>query len=308
VVKDKSIRVLAWLLAILLVAGGIFQAADYVVTHPLWRTKAFFAFSRMWFSLCPVESAKHRPARWARYFEPMVPYWFQVEPSVTMWLDPYDFVSSGIMATGTWEPETWRALKRHLPVGGTFVDVGAHIGWYSLKAAKVVGPAGRVIAVEPNRDTLVTLRDNIRASGAGAVIVVAPVACADAETTLNFYASPRSNTGESSLSLANASQEGPPTASYQVRARRLDDVLREAGVTRVDAVKIDVEGAEFLVLKGAVDTLRRYHPALSVELLDPGLKEMGTSVQEVTAFLRAQGYTPTQSAESNTVFLQAATP
>jgi FkbM family methyltransferase len=232
----------------LVVAGSIFMLS------PSLRTKGYFLFFRTWYSHCPFGRAKFWPEALWPVFEPYVPVWVQIEPGVTMWLDPYDFVSRVILATGEWEPQTWHALQPHVPVGGTFVDIGAHIGWYSLKAAKAVGPKGRVIAVEPNRETLLRLRDNIRASGSSAVIVVAPVACYDSETTLTFYAAPRANTGESSLSLANASQEGPVVASYPVRARRLDDIVREVGVTRVDAVKIDVEGAEFLVLKPSTAT------------------------------------------------------
>ena len=93
-----------------------------------------------------------------------------------------------------------------------------------------------------------------------------------------------------------------------MRARRLDDIVREVGVTRVDAVKIDVEGAEFLVLKGAVEILDRYRPVLSVELLDQGLKSMGSSVAEVTAFLRSHGYVPKQITESNMEFVPVAAP
>jgi FkbM family methyltransferase len=223
-----------------------------------------------------------------------------------MRLDPYDLISREILTTGKWEPRTWHAVQPHVPAGGTFVDIGAHIGWYSLNAAKAVGPNGRVIAIEPDQDTLRKLRDNIRASGAGRVIVVVPVACYDSETTLPFYSAPRANTGESSLSLANASQAGPVAASYQVRARRLDDILREAGVTRVDVVKIDVEGAEFRVLKGAVETLGRYRPYISVELLENGLESMGSSVHEVRAFLRSHGYRPEQVTESNVEFAPVA--
>ncbi|MBZ5562603.1 MAG: FkbM family methyltransferase [Acidobacteriia bacterium] len=225
-----------------------------------------------------------------------------------MCLDPDDLVSRWIFVTGEWEPKTWHALEQHIPAGGTFVDVGAHIGWYSLKAAKLVGPKGRVIAVEPNHETLLKLRENIRASGASAVIVVAPVACYDSETTLEFYATPRANTGGSSLSLADASRDGPVVATYQVLARRLDDIVREAGVTRVDAVKIDVQGSEFRVLKGAVETLERYRPVVCVEVLEPWLKPMGSSVAEVMAFMRAHGYAPTQRLEANVVFVPVAAP
>jgi hypothetical protein len=73
-------------------------------------------------------------------------------------------------------------------------------------------------------------------------------------------------------------------------ARTLDDIIRDTGVSRVDVVKIDVEGAEMLVLKGAVNTLARYHPMVIVELLDAQLRAMGSSEAEVRAFLQAHGY------------------
>ena len=300
--KNKWVRVGILVLLCLFAAGTIFMV------RPSLRTKGFFVFFRAWHSHWPLARGAQLADRWAPIFEPFVPVWVRVEPGVTMLLDPYDAVSRYILGFGEWEPKTWHALEQHVPAGGTFVDVGAHIGWYSLKAAKVVGPKGRVIAVEPNQETLLRLRDNIRASGASAVIVVAPVACSDSETTLNFFAAPRANTGMSSLSLTNASRLGGIAASYQVRARRLDDIVREAGVARVDAVKIDVEGAEFLVLKGAVETLDRYRPVVSVELIDEGLKQMGASVDDVMAFMRSHGYAPQQYEEENVVFVPVAVP
>lgn len=298
--KNKWVRVRLLVLLCLIAAGTIFMM------RPSLRTKGFCAFSRAWHLHWPYASGADFPDRLSPIFEPFVPVWAHVEPGVTMLLDPFDYVSGSILVLGQWEPKTWHALAQHVPAGGTFIDVGAHIGWYSLKAAKVVGPKGRVIAVEPNHATLVRLRDNIRASGAGAVITVAPVACSDSETTLMFYAAPRANTGESSLSSQNASQRGAVADSYQVRARRLDDIVREAGVTRVDAVKIDVEGAEFLVLKGASETLDRYRPVVSVELLEEQLNSMGSSVEEVMAFMQSHGYTSGQFEEYNMVFVPAA--
>jgi FkbM family methyltransferase len=222
---------------------------------------------------------------------------------MTMLLDPYDSLGITVLTDGTYEPATVQELMRHVPAGGTFIDVGAHIGWYSLKAAKAVGPSGHVIAVEPNRETLTRLRDNIRASGVSSVVSVAPVACADSETTLTFYAASHRNTGESSLSAANASQEGAIAASYPVRARRLDDIAREAGVNRVDAIKIDVEGAEFLVLRGAAEILERYRPVVAVEVIDHQLRAMGASADELMAFMRSHGYAPKGIYDFNTVFV-----
>jgi FkbM family methyltransferase len=269
---------------------------------PVSRTQSYFFFCRAWHSHWPFALGAKFPVHLEWAFGPFVPVWFQVKPGVTMLLDPNDLVSRDILAERTWEPATLRELERHIPVGGTFIDVGAHIGWYSLNAAKDVGPKGRVIAVEPNRETLAILRQNIRASGASSVILVAPVACSDSETTLTFYAADRSNSGASSLSAQNASQAGRFSSSYPVRARRLDDIVKEAGVDRVDAIKIDVEGAEFLVLKGAADALDRYKPVVSVELLDDQLKSMGSSADEVVAYMRSHGYEPAHIFGQNMIF------
>ena len=73
-------------------------------------------------------------------------------------------------------------------------------------------------------------------------------------------------------------------------ARTLDAILKEAAVSRVDVIKIDVEGAEMLVLQGARETLARYRPALIVEVMDTQLRAMGTSSVAIREYLRAAGY------------------
>jgi len=274
------------LAAILAMAAG----ATAIVANPVLRTRGYFALQRTWAAGWPFERGKALPTRLRSAAQPLVPVWVRVEPHIAMLLDPNDLVSREILKTGAWEPASWRAIERHLPDGGTFVDVGAHIGYYTLKAAPVVGPAGHVIAVEPNPDTVRKLRGNVQASQAS-VVSVQPVACSDAEGSLELFAAPDSNTGETSLSRANASSTGAVVRSYKVRARPLDDIIRDAGVSRVDAVKIDVEGAELLVLKGAQQTLAKYRPTVIVELIDRQLKAMGTNTAEVTELMRAHGYT-----------------
>ena len=269
-----------------------------LILSPTLKTKVLFGVCRFWYKHSPV--AKSLPMRFAPP-DPYVPVWTTLEPGVRMLLDPNDSIGQNLLLHGTWEPETWHDLEPYVPVGGTFIDVGASIGWYSLKAAKAVGPTGRVIAVEPDRDALVNLRDNIHANGADSVIRVEPVACSDAETTLMFYAVERGNQVRSSLSERNASDGGPISASYKVRARRLDDIANEEHLTRVDVIKVDVEGAEFLVLKGSRNIISRYKPVISLELSIDGLKAMGSSIQEVLAFMFAHGYRPRQHTHEETV-------
>jgi FkbM family methyltransferase len=298
-VKRRIIQV-CFISLIALIGGGTILMLNSTV-----RTRGFFAFYRAWHAHWPFEAGKQLPDEMSRFFVPFVPIWVHVEPGVTMRLDPYDLVTRAILLERTWEPSTTREMLQRVPAGGTFVDVGAHVGWYTLKLAKAVGPGGHVIAVEPNHETLVQLRDNISASGVGAFVVVAPVACSDSEAMLTFYAASRANTGESSLSLANASQDKAIAASYAVRARRLDDIVKEAHVGRVDAIKIDVEGAETLVLKGASETLDHDRPVVAVELIDRQLKAMGSSAAELTAFMTAHGYTAAGMHEDNMIFVPA---
>jgi hypothetical protein len=80
--------------------------------------------------------------------------------------------------------------------------------------------------------------------------------------------------------------------SETVDAVTLDDYVRERGLSRVDVVKIDVEGHELAVLKGAVATLGRYHPLLLVEIRSEFLRQAGTSRDAVYAFLKELGYAP----------------
>ena len=107
------------------------------------------------------------------------PVRMQVEPGVSMNLDPQDLVSVTILRTRSWQPGVWDAINTGLSPGAVLLDVGAHIGIFSLKGAVAVGPKGRVISFEPNPETLVELRSNIAASHAGNIITVEPIACSD---------------------------------------------------------------------------------------------------------------------------------
>ena len=294
-IKPKPVR--AALITILLAA----VVSGLVYCNQAWRTRSYFAFERTWSSHWPLTRGKLAPKRIRSLFEPFVPVRIQLEPGVNMLLDPYDLVSRIILETGQWEADSWEAIKQHLPAGGTFIDVGAHIGYYSLRAAKRVGTSGRVIAIEPNPETLRNLRDNVEASHA-TVVSVYPVACSEAETEIDLFAAARANTGMSSFSLDTATRSGDGIRRHRVRARPLDGIVAEAGLSRVDVVKIDVEGAELLVLRGARQTLLRYRPVLIVEVIETQLRSMDASPAELKEFLRSLGYLPHRQMGLNVLF------
>ena len=214
----------------------------------------------------------------------------QVEPHASFLLDPRDLVSVTILRTGSWQPEIWQSLSPSLGAGSVFLDVGAHIGYFSIKAAPQVGRNGRVVAFEPNPETLKLLRDNVAVNHAEN-IVVEPIACTDREQNLTLYAAPNVNTGASSLSQQNASiSAGDLPRQYSVRGRPIDDVVRELNLSRVDAIKIDVEGAEVLVLRGALQTLTRFHPKIVVEVIASQLASFQTTPEDLSSVIKSAGY------------------
>lgn len=288
----KVLRNIALLAVLILAVGalGIFAFAH--LNQPRF-SKTYFWLEGKWVDNWPIYSQK-----WAiNGLVPIMtrhglltPVRVEVEPHMSFLLDPRDLVPVTILRTGEWQPEIWQAMAPELLPGSVFLDVGAHIGYFSLKAAVAVGKSGRVVAFEPNPETVALLNDNVRASGANNV-TVEPIACTDREQTLTLYAAGEINTGMSSLARANANvtEEGPKP--YTVRGRPIDAVVRELNLNRVDAIKIDVEGAELLVLKGTLDTLKRFHPKLVIELVPEQLASFKATPEEVRALIREVGYT-----------------
>jgi FkbM family methyltransferase len=242
----------------------------------------------------PVESQKRVVERLAPVLcrvGVLHPARIQTNPGVSFQLDPRDLVAVSILRGGEWQPEIWDSISPNLSEGNVFLDVGAHIGYFSMRAAVKLGKTGRILAFEPNPETLKLLRDNVAANHADNVIVE-PIACTDREQMLTLYAAPSMNTGASSLARENADLSGDePPRAYSVRGRPIDDVVRELNLSRVDAIKVDVEGAEVYVLRGAANTLKRFHPKVVIEQVPQQLAGMHTTVEDLIAVFKAAGYT-----------------
>jgi FkbM family methyltransferase len=276
--------------ALTLLAIPVLVLAFAHINRPA-TVRAYFWLEQKWVDHWPVQSQKWEIEKLAPFMIRLGilgPTRVEVEPGVSFLLDPRDLIGVSILRGGSWQPEIWDSMSPSLPVGGVFLDVGAHIGSFTMKAAVKVGKTGHVLAFEPNPETLQLLRDNVAASHADNVIVE-PIACTDHEQMLTLYAGPPSNTGMSSLASENVPLEGPPRL-YTVRGRMIDDVIRELKLTRVDVIKIDVEGAEAYVLRGAVDTLKRFHPKVIVEVVASQLAAMHSTPDDVAAVLKGAGY------------------
>ncbi len=134
-------------------------------------------------------------------------------------------------------------LRAHTPAGGVFVDVGANVGTYAMVLARHVGASGKVIAIEPHPITHARLAFNRAASGFTQVSLVAAAAGAsDGELMIE--------TDGDNLGASHIVSGKPAGNAIRVPSLRLQRILHDAGVGRVDALKIDVEGYEDRVLTG----------------------------------------------------------
>jgi FkbM family methyltransferase len=134
-------------------------------------------------------------------------------------------------------------LRQHTPAGGVFVDVGANVGTYAMVLARHVGANGKVIAIEPHPITFARLSFNNAASSFTQVNLVAAAAGpTDGELMIETDGD---NLGASHIVTGVAAQD-----AIRVPSWRLQRILDEAGVSKVDALKIDVEGFEDRVLTG----------------------------------------------------------
>ena len=172
-------------------------------------------------------------------------------------------------------------LQHFVPDGSVVIDVGANVGFFAVRFAEWVGPDGKVIAIEPEDKNYASLISAIgRAGLRDRVEVLKAVAAAKPGTT--FLEINPLHPADHKLSLNGV---GLP-----VTAVTLDALVQDKGPLRPALVKIDVQGAEMLVLQGMTDLLKIAGPVLFIELSEQGLNKYGASVSAVLHLLSENGY------------------
>ncbi|MCC8936899.1 FkbM family methyltransferase [Bradyrhizobium sp. Arg68] len=174
-------------------------------------------------------------------------------------------------------------LRSFVPAGSVVIDVGANVGFFTLRFADWVGRDGRVIAIEPDLQNFETLVSALsRANLLDHVFAVKAVA-ADEPGTKYLELNPL-HPADHKLSRSHT---GVPVTAVTV-----DDLARDHNGLRPALVKIDVQGAEMLVLRGMNEILDVGSPALFVELSENALQDFGSSVAAVLDLLQGKGYAP----------------
>jgi FkbM family methyltransferase len=224
--------------------------------------------------------------RWARF-----KLWFRCPVRVRLpfgscWMAEDDFCSHSILRED-FEVAEWRLVERFLEPGMTVLDIGAHHGFYSLLASVKVGGTGRVVAFEPSPRERERLLRNLALNGYTNV-QVEDCALAEAAGQQELIMVGGINTGCNSLRRPNVKE---PTSAVAVRVETLDGYLAEHALPPVDFIKLDAEGAELAILKGAHTTLAsRPRPLIQCELEEIRTRPWGYHPREVVVLLDAMGY------------------
>jgi FkbM family methyltransferase len=222
--------------------------------------------------------------RWLRYL-PGVPIPLRL-PLGGWWLVENDFAGAALLEGHFEDPER-TFVARFLKPGMTVLDIGAHKGLYSLISAFKVGTSGRVFAFEPSPRELKRLKQHIRLNRYRNVSVF-DFALGESEGSADLYVVQGTETGCNSLRHPDVLQ---PVRSVRVSVKILDEVLREQKISAVDFVKLDVEGAELSVLKGAAQLLKGAHrPLILCEVQDLRTAPWGYAASCIIEYLCSCGY------------------
>jgi len=202
----------------------------------------------------------------------------------TVSVNTTDFgVAFELESTGQYEATSMKCCKNGLKPGMTFVDVGANIGLFSLAAGKVVGQTGRVYAFEPDSGNCALLKRNMEQNGYAKVTIVAK-AVSDRSGTCMLFES-EFNKGDHRTYEVSKGRKHVTIETVSL------DAYFPAG-TRIDMIKMDIEGAEEAALKG-MDRIIDENPKLQmiIECWPAGLKENGTDALTMFRSLEQKGFT-----------------
>jgi FkbM family methyltransferase len=194
-------------------------------------------------------------------------------------LDLRQVIDSSLYYAGSIEPHAECVMASVVKPGMVVIDVGANIGCHTFPLARLVGAAGRVVAVEPTSDGFAKLRRNLSLNAFSNVkLVRAGLADQDLGPVENHFLSSYRLDGKDEI----------PTEITRVLT--LDTLVNEEGLPRVDFIKIDTDGYEKKIVDGARETLSRYRPVVFFEFGPHNLRGNGAEPESLLETFWSLGY------------------
>lgn len=205
-----------------------------------------------------------------------------------------------------WEPHVTASLGLFLSPGSTYVDAGGNIGVHALLGGKLVGPTGSVHTFEAHPQNARALRHSVRLNGMTSHVHVHNVALgaargsicmarANIDAACNNQTYGRSNCHKAHMEF-QVQRPTPGSTSacgahqHEVPMKTLDEYHRNGRLSRVDVIKVDIEGSEVSFLNGALATIRATQPIILFEMKDDNLRAQGATAAELVALLQSLSY------------------
>ena len=225
----------------------------------------------------------HIVERLRKMFRLTVNQQLEVERSGLRWsINPSgDFIQSGLFWMGMYNYWEIYHLSRILRSPSVIFDIGANLGYYSMTLATQLKGNCQVHAFEPNPPTYKRLNKNIALNNLHDVVIAHNVGCGDVSGTASMTEKPFNSPGATMVHV---------NESEGVFLTTIDQFVDSHSITQIDFMKVDVEGFEERVLRGAAAILNRFQPILLVEIDPKRLAFQGSSAEAVLRILKLHGY------------------
>jgi FkbM family methyltransferase len=184
---------------------------------------------------------------------------------------------------GIWEAWETKVIEAGLKPGSVFFDIGANIGYFSLIAGKEVGCTGEVHAFEPSPEEFVRLTNNVQLNGFD-MVRLNHFALSDRPGKVFITQTRGAGSTRITENLSESGEE------REIDAVPLDAYVEDVKLTRLDLIKVDIEGAEYKFLLGARNTIERFRPIIMIELNPAALSHFDTSADQISSILQYHGY------------------
>ena len=208
---------------------------------------------------------------------------------ITYELDLNELIDSSIYFDGCFEPKTTAVIDKYVQQGMTILDIGANIGCHTLRLSRLVGNGGKVIAFEPMSFAFNKLQRNLELNNFSNV-VAEKIALSDEDSgnqIVSFYSSwPLDSNSPNILHPIHGGRSTRDTVYFMT----LDSYIRRNQLDKIDFIKLDVDGFEYKVIWGGVNTLKRFRPIMIVEFSRYTLKDFDDSLEELVDLLVLLGY------------------
>lgn len=194
------------------------------------------------------------PARWSRYYE------------------------------SDYEPETFSFLRNHLKAGDTYLDIGGHMGLFAVVASRIVGKSGSVFTFEPTPFTRSILERVVQINECAGNVQVQPEAMSSQSGETVFF-----DTGDEASNANSLVRTPRSKVEIPVKLVSIDDFVADREL-EVNAIKIDVEGAECDVLRGGQETFYSQRPFVRLGLHPNFILQNGQSLDDIWSVIQEYGY------------------